>query len=101
MPSSTSACLNGRAAGWLVRLEQSSVPSGWSGDTTVSQRVLAERDLVLLHEAEHVGVEAQRLGLVVDQDAHHVDPHSSASGSGPSPAIDDLRSGAVSRWWNL
>jgi hypothetical protein len=36
MPSSTSACLNGRAAGCSSGSSDSSVPSGSSGDTTVS-----------------------------------------------------------------
>ena len=37
--------------------------------------VLAQRHVVLLLEAEDVGVEAQRLLLVVDEDAGQVDPH--------------------------
>jgi hypothetical protein len=39
MPSSTSACLNGLAAGWPQSgSSRSSVPSGSAGETTVSQR---------------------------------------------------------------
>ena len=57
MPSSTSAALNGSAAGCASGSRSSSAPSGSSGETTVSQRCSPERDVVLLHEAEHVGVE--------------------------------------------
>jgi hypothetical protein len=35
----------------------------------------ADRDLGLLHEAEKLGIEAQRLVLVVHEDAGEVDPH--------------------------
>jgi hypothetical protein len=38
MPSSTSACLKGLAAGWPSGSTSNSVPSGSSGETTVSQR---------------------------------------------------------------
>jgi hypothetical protein len=38
MPSSTRACLNGFAAGWLSGSRTSSVPSGSSGEETVSHR---------------------------------------------------------------
>ena len=50
-------------------------PVGLLGGDHGQPAVFAERDLGLLHEAEHVGVEAQRLLLVVDQDARQVDPH--------------------------
>ena len=40
---------------------------------------ISERDLGLLHEAKDIGVEAQRLLLVVDQDAGDVDSHESLS----------------------
>jgi hypothetical protein len=37
--------------------------------------MLTEWDLGLLHKAKHLGVEAQGLVLVVDQNTHHVDLH--------------------------
>ena len=40
MPSSTSASLYGFTAGWPSGSSSSSVPSGSSGETTVSQRCL-------------------------------------------------------------
>ena len=75
MPSATSASLNGPTAGWSDGSSSSSVPSGCSGDDDGQPAVLAQRDVVLRHEAEHVGVERQRRGLVVDRDARQVDPH--------------------------
>ena len=68
-----------RAAGCSSGSSSSSTPSASSGLTTVSQAVLAERDVVLLHEAEDAGVEVERLGLVVDEHARPGDPH----GHGP------------------
>jgi len=37
--------------------------------------MLAHRHILLALEAEHLGVEAQRLLLVIDQEARHDDPH--------------------------
>src|SRR5665647_1304392 len=71
MPSAASASLNTRAAGCA----SSSFSSPTRTRTDDGQpAVVAHRDLGLLHEAEHVGVEAQRLVLVVDQDAGDSDP---------------------------
>ena len=39
---------------------------------------LAERNLGLLHEAEHIGVERERLVLIVDHDAGELDPHAAS-----------------------
>ena len=75
MPSATRASLNGRAAGCSSGSSRSSTPSASSGLTTVSQAVLAQRDVGLLHEPEHARVEVQRLGLVVDEHARPGDPH--------------------------
>jgi hypothetical protein len=46
MPSSTSACLNGFAAGCPSGSSNNSVPSGCSGETTVSQRASLTRYLI-------------------------------------------------------
>src|SRR5690606_5522879 len=64
---------------------------------------LAHRDLRLLHEAEHIGVELQRLSLVVHHHAGEVDAqrHRRISflwGIGHRSAM--LRSGPASRSWN-
>ena len=101
MPSATSAALNGPAAGWSSGSSSSSTPSGSSGETTVSQRCSPIGTSCLLHEAEHVGVEAQRLLLVVDEDAGQVDPHGGSSSGVGRPPLGDGRSGVVSRSWNL
>ena len=69
MPSATSASLNGPAAGCPSGSSSSSTPSGSSGETTVSQRCSPHRHVVLLQEPEHLGVERQGLGLVVDENA--------------------------------
>ena len=72
MPSSTSAALNGPAGGCPSGSSSELDAVGGVGETTVSQRCSPSRDLGLLHEAEHVGVEGQRLVLVVDEDAGDV-----------------------------
>lgn len=102
MPSWTKASLYGLTAGWPSGSRSSSVPSGASGETTVSQRASPRGDVVLLHEAERLGVEAQRLLLVVDEDAGQVDPHGVLSGaSGLSHRVTMCSSGSVFRSWNL
>jgi hypothetical protein len=40
--------------------------------------IFADGDLVFFHESEDVGVERQRLVLVVDHDARELDPHESS-----------------------
>jgi hypothetical protein len=49
----------------------SSVPSGCSGETTVSQR-LAKTGSGRLLEPENLGVELERLALVIHQDAYEM-----------------------------
>jgi hypothetical protein len=58
-----------------VGLGSSSVPSGWSGETTLSQRASPVGCRVFFMNPEQVGVEAERLVLVVHQVAGHRDPH--------------------------
>ena len=53
----------------LVRLEEELHAVGHVGRDDGQPSGLADRDVGLLHEAEDVGVERQRLGLVVDEDA--------------------------------
>src|SRR5689334_830822 len=64
--------------------------------------MLADGDVVLLLESEGLGVEAERLLLVVHEDAGQVDLHCFGSSRG---SIDQRRArscnGLVSRWWNL
>jgi hypothetical protein len=60
--------------------------------------VLAERHLGLLHEAEHLGVELQRLVLVIDVDAGQGDSHGLLLGLRAGPPVSDARQrGAVER----
>ena len=75
MPSATRASLNGCAAGCSSGSSRSSTPLGVVGADDGEPPVLAEGDVGLLHEPEHVGVEVQRLGLVVDEHARAGDPH--------------------------
>ena len=102
MPSATSASLNGRTAGCSSGSSTSSTPSGLLGRDDGQPAVLAQRDVVLLHEAEHVGVEAQGLLLVVDEDAGQVDPHGGLLSRRVRCHRSVMaRSGDVSRSWNL
>ena len=90
MPSSTRAVLERPGGRVAVRLEQQ------LGAVRVLRRDdgqpagLAHRDVVLLHEPEHVGVEAQRLLLVVDEDAGDDDLHRESPFVGGRPAGRDL-----------
>ena len=97
MPSATSASLNGRAAGWRIGLEEELDAVGRLGRDDGQPAGVAGGDIGLLHEAEDIGVEGQRLGLVVDQDARGHDLHRSVSfrASGQRSAIS--LSGVVSR----
>ena len=61
--------LEGQRPGCSSGSRRSSTPSGSSAETTVSR--VAHRDLGLLH----LGVEAERLVLVVDQNAGQCDSH--------------------------
>src|SRR4029453_5293081 len=62
---------------------------------------LSEGDVVLLHEPEDVGVEPQRLLLVVDQHRGDVDPHLLLPLWVGRHRFRMVSSGVVSRSWNL
>ena len=83
--------------GMAVGLEQQLDAVGCVGRDDGQPARSADGDIGLLHEAEHIGVEGERLRLVVDEDAGDVDLHRSGSfcGSGQRSAISC--SGAVSR----
>jgi hypothetical protein len=57
--------------------------------------VLAEWDLGLPLESEHFGVEAQRLVLVVDEDAGEVDSHAASYAPGLSHRSTMRSSGSL------
>ena len=71
MPSSTSAVLERLGRRVPVGLQQQLDAVGILRRDDGQPAVLAQRDIGLLHEAEHLGVEAQRLVLVVDEHAGH------------------------------
>ena len=52
-------------------------------------------------EAEHAGVEVQRLGLVVDEHARQGDPHGPVLSSGRTHRSRSGARGVVSRWWKV
>ena len=80
-----------------IRLEEELDAVGRIGRDDGQPSGSAGGDVGLLHEAEDIGVEGERLGLVVDQDAGDVDSHRSGSfrGSGQRSAISCR--GVVSR----
>jgi hypothetical protein len=61
--------------GVLARLEHQLDAVGVLRRYDGEPAVLTHGDVGLLHEAQHVGVEAQGLLLVVDEHARQVDPH--------------------------
>src|SRR5205814_1332207 len=62
---------------------------------------LTEVDVGLLREPEDVGVEPQRLLLVIDQHRGDVDPHLPLLPRLGRQRSRIVSSGVVSRWWNL
>lgn len=100
IPSCTSAALtarrqDGRSARAPVRCRP---------DPRAKRRepgVFSHRDLCLLREPEDVGVEAQCLGLIIDEDACQVDSHGFGFRRGTGQRSVMLRSGVVSSEWNL
>ena len=101
MPSATSASLNGLAAGCSsgsrTSLGAVRVLRGHHGDPPM----LAHRNVVLLLETEDLGVEPQRLLLVVDEHAGQIDSHGDpfpAPVTGRQSMMDAMESTRVDRW---
>ena len=101
MPSATSASLNGLAAGCPSGSSSSSVPSGSLGRDHGQPAGLAQRDLGLLHEAEHLGVEASAFSWSSTSTLVMLILIGSPVVVGASHRSAMRSSGAVSRWWNL
>jgi len=80
---------------------QPCVRSGWRDLDPAHLPVLAETSIRAHLETQLVRVEAEGLGLVVDEHARQGDPHRQVLSSGWRHRSRSGARGVVSRWWNV